>query len=77
MCPAALALGEYEFLEWAFAYPFSVIREGENQMCEVWFQYQARLELGADYTSQEYEECLRRIKREKIPPRNIDFRLVS
>lgn len=77
VCPAALALGEYEFLEWAFAYPFSVIREGENQMCEVWFQYQARLELGADYTSQEYEECLRRIKREKIPPRNIDFRLVS
>lgn len=76
MCPAALELGHEEFLEKAYQYPFAVIREGENQMCEIWFRHQAKKQARkTDRT--DLDVLLQKIRRTEIPPKNIDFRLVQ
>lgn len=41
-CKAALELEEYAFLESAFEYEFSQIREGETTLTTIWFEYARR-----------------------------------
>lgn len=75
-CPAALAMGQEAFLERAYRHPFAVIREGENQMCEVWFRHQA-LKAAAGQTNVDLDALTQQLKQTLTPPRTIDYRLAQ
>ena len=42
MASAAVKLGEMEYLDEFFSEPHNAIREGENSLTDVWFEYSAR-----------------------------------
>lgn len=75
-CPAALAMGQEAFLERAYRHPFAVIREGENQMCEVWFRHQA-LKAAAGQANVDLDALTQQLKQTLTPPRTIDYRLAQ
>lgn len=77
---AAIKLRKFDFVEKVFTYEFSVMREGESTLTDVWFEYSAlklakerglgddvRGEVLADLVNEAWDIC--------PPPRNIDFRL--
>ena len=76
VCPAALEMGQEEFLEQAYRRPFAVIREGENQMCEVWFRHQALLEARRTGRT-DLDALTQEMRRTKTPPKTIDYRLAQ
>ncbi|MEG2120115.1 MAG: hypothetical protein RRY53_07135, partial [Pseudoflavonifractor sp.] len=73
---AALEVGAESFLQKVFAYPFAVIREGENQMVDIWFRHQAMQKAAREGASDlmSIERSLRATVR---PPSNIDYRLTQ
>lgn len=75
-CPAALAMGQEAFLEQAYRHPFAVIREGENQMCEVWFRHQA-MKAAAGQPGADLEILTQQMRQTRTPPRTIDYRLAQ
>lgn len=72
---AAFHLKNWQFLEQNFAHPFAVIREGENQMCDLWYQYQAQKLM--ESVGGDEQIIMEEVKRCCAPPANIDFRLVG
>lgn len=73
---AAVKLGKDEFLEDLFCHPFAVIREGENQLCDIWFEFQARRRKAAGDT-RELAEIEGEVRSTLTPPRTIDYRLAQ
>lgn len=71
---AAVNIGKEEFLEKVYGHTYAVIREGENQLCDIWFRHQAikQKRLGDERTLEEIEE---EVRRTLTPPQNIDYRL--
>ena len=73
---AALELGQEDFLEQVYQHTFAVIREGENQLCEIWFRHQAmkaaRNQQGADL-----ETLTQQMRQTLTPPKTIDYRLAQ
>lgn len=72
---AAVNIGKEEFLEKVYGHTYAVIREGENQLCDIWFRHQAikHKRLGDERTLEEIEE---EVRRTLTPPQNIDYRLL-
>lgn len=72
---AAVNIGEEEFLEKVYGHTYAVIREGENQLCDIWFRHQAikHKRLGDERTLEVIEE---EVRRTLAPPQNIDYRLL-
>lgn len=73
---AALEVGAEDFLQKVFAYPFAVIREGENQMVDLWFRHVAAQEAKRTGRS-DLDNLERELRATTRPPRNIDFRLTK
>ena len=63
----AFALQEWEALEGFFQMNLERIREGENVLCELWFQKKAR-----DVEALNIDE----VRKTHTPPENIDFRML-
>lgn len=73
---SALELGEEAFLDRQFARTFSVIREGETALLDLWFRREAMREAkrrGVALTDALIEEVRQTAK----PPENLDFRMLS
>ncbi|MEG0825487.1 MAG: hypothetical protein RSG86_07055, partial [Oscillospiraceae bacterium] len=75
-CAAALEVGAWDFLEAAFAYSFAVIREGENQMVDLWFRREAQKEAQRSGRT-DLAEVERELRCAVTPPKNIDYRLTT
>lgn len=73
---AALEVGDEAFLARVFAYPFAVIREGETQMTDLWFQHEARLRARRAGCT-DLDALERELRASVLPPRNIDYRLTQ
>ncbi|MEG0756329.1 MAG: DUF5107 domain-containing protein, partial [Oscillospiraceae bacterium] len=75
-CAAALAVGAWDFLDAAFAHSFAVIREGENQMVDLWFRREAQKEAQRSGRT-DLAEVERELRCAVTPPKNIDYRLTT
>ncbi|MEG0598486.1 MAG: hypothetical protein RR502_10630, partial [Oscillospiraceae bacterium] len=75
-CAAALEVGAWDFLEAAFSYSFAVIREGENQMVDLWFRREAQKEAQRSGRT-DLAELERELRCAVTPPKNIDYRLTT
>lgn len=73
---AALEVGAEDFLQKVFAYPFAVIREGENQMVDIWFRHQAQ-QKAAHEGRDDVKAVELELRAAVRPPRNIDYRLTQ
>ena len=69
-------MGQEAFLEQAYRHPFAVIREGENQMCEVWFRHQA-MKAAAGHPDADLDALTQQMRQTRTPPRTIDYRLAQ
>ncbi|HNZ18047.1 MAG TPA: DUF5107 domain-containing protein [Candidatus Hydrogenedentes bacterium] len=71
---AALKTGRFEHVEGIFDTEFAQIRECETSLTDLWFAYhENRI---ADAEGIPVDDALReRVRREHVPPRNIDFRM--
>lgn len=74
--PAALEMGAEDFLERAYQRHFAVIREGENQMCEVWFRHQAIKQARAEGRA-DIDSLTQQMRQTRTPPKTIDYRLAQ
>lgn len=71
---AAVELGKDEFLEEVYKHSYIVIREGENQLCDIWFRHQAyKLKRAGD--ARDVDEIIKEVSRQCTPPQTIDYRL--
>jgi tetratricopeptide (TPR) repeat protein len=73
---SALELGEEAFLNEQFARTFSLIREGETALLDLWFRREAMREAarrGVGLT----EALLKEVRKTAKPPENLDFRMLS
>lgn len=71
---AAFEQGEYGFVEVLLSREFAHIREGDNRLVDLWFKYETQKEavkLGIPAS----DELYRKIRAERLPPANIDFRM--
>ena len=73
---AALEMGAEAFLQKVFAYPFAVIREGENQMVDIWFRHEA-MQKAAHQRRSDIAAVERELRATVRPPRNLDYRLTQ
>ncbi len=72
-CKAACEVGQYDFLEEQFAHEFACTREGDTDLCDIWFRTQAKKYMEAHGCG--YEEALSTVQKEQKPPRVLDFRM--
>lgn len=73
---AAIELDKVDFVEALVTREFANIREGDNLLVDMWFKYAAKREAekrGVPFSEELYKE----IRRTKLPPANIDFRMVD
>ena len=79
MASAAIKLGEMEYLDEFFATPHYAIREGENSLTDVWFEYSARKmarERGiTDLTDEVLDRLIDEAWDSCPPDYSIDFRM--
>ena len=73
----ALRLGKLGFLKPLFAREYAVIREGENSLTDIWFEYNARLK-AENYDGLSEDEKTRLLSEAEEncpPPDETDFRM--
>ena len=70
---AAFEQGEWDFLERQFHTEFSLTREGESRLVELWFKRQAML-LAAKRGVENTPALLKEVMETQSPPYEIDFR---
>lgn len=70
---AAFEQGEWDFLERQFHTEFSLTREGESRLVELWFKRQAML-LAAERGVENTPALLKEVMETQSPPYEIDFR---
>lgn len=73
---AALELGQEDFLEQVYRHTFAVIREGENQLCEIWFRHQA-MKAARNQEGADLEALTQQMRQTLTPPKTIDYRLAQ
>ncbi|MEG2388911.1 MAG: DUF5107 domain-containing protein [Clostridia bacterium] len=73
-CLGANAVADEVFLDRQFAHTFSVFREGDRQIVDLWFEAQARREANRRRIVLS-DELLKEIRATRIPPRRLDFRM--
>lgn len=73
---AALELGQEDFLEQVYQHTFAVIREGENQLCEIWFRHQA-MKAARNLEGANLETLTQQMRQTLTPPKTIDYRLAQ
>lgn len=71
---AAFEMGAWSFLEMLFAHEYTLVREGENTIVELWFKKQALVEAKRRGIAN-YKELLSEMKDTLEPPYQIDFRM--
>jgi tetratricopeptide (TPR) repeat protein len=71
---AALKTGRFEHVEQIFETEFAQIRECETSLTDLWFAYHEQRIAKAEGIP--IDDALReRVRRDQVPPRNIDFRM--
>ena len=73
---SAVELDKIDFVELLVTREFAHIREGDNLLVDMWFKYAAKQEAkrrGVALSEALYKE----VRRELLPPSNIDFRMVD
>lgn len=72
---AAFETSEWDFLEMLFSHEYTLVREGESTIIELWFKKQA-LDEAKRRGIADYRELLDELQDTLEPPYHIDFRLV-
>ncbi len=73
---SAVELDKIDFVEMLVSREFAHIREGDNLLVDMWFKYAAKQTAkrqGVPFTEELYKE----VRKELLPPSNIDFRMVD
>ena len=71
-----MALKQYEKLEKIFNMEQITIREGENYILDVYFEYIAKLKSEKDGIEFN-DELIKQLRKEAEAPENLDFRMVK
>jgi hypothetical protein len=71
---AAVEIGEYAYLDELFKIELSIIREGETSLTDIWFKAEAQ-KLAKTKKVPYSIEILEEVKKTRVPPANIDFRM--
>ncbi|MCE5313733.1 MAG: DUF5107 domain-containing protein [Armatimonadota bacterium] len=72
----ALETGNMEKAEWILDHDFVSIREGETVLTDLWFALQAR-KVSFEENLPCDDQLLERVRRECVPPKKIDFRMLA
>lgn len=71
---AAFEMQQWNFLELQFQCEFAIIREGNNTLLDLWYEYQA-IQLAKSRNTPVTEAVLSEVKSKLEPPSNLDFRM--